>query len=224
MDNIQRWRKLSKLQSELLCATVVEPLSDLDHRGVLNVFCVLISKLAPVEDGMSVMMPQSKKRDYTTSPKNCVRQSPAFSANLPTGSWRLNLSPAMVNCWTLNTEGTSAGRGVASSRDSPRRRCRLLSNNSWVPCENSICLHSQNVAGFPKHPERCADWFSHFRQREGKGSIDLVLLQETRVDIGYSSFMDDLYNKTWGVVTNPGRTKWTESEHPRGGVAMQLYP
>ena len=34
--------------------------------------------------------------------------------------------------------------------------------------------------------------------------------------------MNDLYNKTWGVVTKPGRTKWTESERLRGGVAMIL--
>ena len=55
-------------------------------------------------------------------------------------------------------------------------------------------------------------------------TIDRVILQETGVDIGESSFMDDLYNKTWGFVTNPGRTKWTDSEHPRGGVAMLFNP
>ena len=72
--------------------------------------------------------------------------------------------------------------------------CTSLSNtkNLWVPRENSICLHPQNVAGFPKHPERRADWFSYFRQREGKGTIDMILLQENRVDIGESASMDDL--------------------------------
>ena len=34
--------------------------------------------------------------------------------------------------------------------------------------------------------------------------------------------MDDLYNMTWGFVPKPGCTKWKESEHPRGGVAMLL--
>ena len=63
-----------------------------------------------------------------------------------------------------------------------------------------------------------------FRQREGKGPIDLVLLQENRVNIGDSSSMDDLYNNTWGFVTKPGRTQWTESEHPRGVVTMLLNP
>ena len=52
--------KFIKLQPELLCATVEEPLSDLDHWEVLNVLCALLFKLEPVEDGMTVVMPQSK--------------------------------------------------------------------------------------------------------------------------------------------------------------------
>ena len=36
--------------------------------------------------------------------------------------------------------------------------------------------------------------------------------------------MDKLYNKTWRFVNTPGRTKWTESEITRGGVAMLLNP
>ena len=39
-------RKIQKLQPGLLYATVVEPLSDLDQWGVLNVLCVLLPKLA----------------------------------------------------------------------------------------------------------------------------------------------------------------------------------
>ena len=45
-----------------------------------------------------------------------------------------------------------------------------------------------------------------------------------RVDIGESVYMDKLYNKTWGFVNKLGHTKWKESEHLRGGVAMLLNP
>ena len=43
-DNIQRWRRFSKLQPDLLCATVVEPLGYLDYWGVINVLCVFATK------------------------------------------------------------------------------------------------------------------------------------------------------------------------------------
>ena len=59
--------KFIKLQPELLCATVEEPLSDLDHWGVLNVLCALLFKLAPVEDGMTVVMPRSQAGLYHVS-------------------------------------------------------------------------------------------------------------------------------------------------------------
>ena len=66
-DNIQRWRRFIKLQPELLCATVVEPLADLDHWGVLNALCVLLPKLAPIEVETNVVMPQTKAVLYHLS-------------------------------------------------------------------------------------------------------------------------------------------------------------
>ena len=67
MDNIQRWRRFYKLQPELLCATVVEPLADLDHWGILNVMCVLLPRLASVEVETNVVMPQTKAVLYHLS-------------------------------------------------------------------------------------------------------------------------------------------------------------
>ena len=43
-----------------MCATVVEPLSDLDQWGILNVLCVLLPKLAPIDIETDVVMPQRK--------------------------------------------------------------------------------------------------------------------------------------------------------------------
>ena len=71
-----------------------------------------------------------------------------------------------------------------SKHSTPRSRRTGMLKTSQRPRENSIGLHSLNVAGVPKNPERCAEWFGHFRQRESRGAIDLVLLQETRVSVG----------------------------------------
>ena len=130
----------------------------------------------------------------------------------------------MVKCWTLGAEGVSAELEDASSRHMPHRRPRRIFKTSRLPRDNSIGLHSQNVAGFPKNPEHCATWFSHFRQSEARGIIDLVLLQETRVTLGEAAPMDNLYNSSWGFVHKLGRSLWTESEFSRGGVAILLIP
>ncbi|CAI5717474.1 unnamed protein product [Peronospora effusa] len=134
----------------------------------------------------------------------------------------------MVNCWTFSTEGLSAAQGAdlsgGAKEDTIRRLRRAMSKASQRPSENSIGLHSQNVAGFPKHPERCEEWFSHFRQRETRGVIDLVLLQETRVSIGEAARLNKFYSTTWGFVDKSGRTRWTESETARGRVAILLNP
>uniref|UniRef100_M4C5M2 Uncharacterized protein n=1 Tax=Hyaloperonospora arabidopsidis (strain Emoy2) TaxID=559515 RepID=M4C5M2_HYAAE len=66
-DNIQRWRCFNKLQPELLCATVIEPLPDLDHWGILNVICVLLPQLAPADVETNVVMPQTKAVLYHLS-------------------------------------------------------------------------------------------------------------------------------------------------------------
>ena len=154
----------------------------------------------------------------------CARRSSAFFANLPTGNRHLIFSFEMVNCWTLGSESVSAELGDASSRGMPQRRQRRLLKTSCLPRDNSIGLHSQNVATFPKYMEHCATWFSHFRQNEARGTIDLILLQETRVTIGDSATMEKLYNSSWGSVHKLGRSLWTESEHSRGGVAILLNP
>ena len=149
----------------------------------------------------------SPKQCYITFLQRCARLPPAFYANLPTGNWSFTLSPTMVNCWTISTEGTSAAQGSDSSggvdpspsfaspverpwslasaelpsvpipkNGKPRSRRTGMLKIFQRPRKNSIGLHSQNVAWFPKHPEHCAEWFGHFRQRKSRGAIDLFLL------------------------------------------------
>ena len=78
---------------------------------------------------------------------------------------------------------------------------------------NSFGLYSPNAAGFLKHPEHCSSWLSHFWQSKSRGTIGLILLQETRVTIGESMTIGNLYNSYWDFVHKRGRSLWTESEH-----------
>ena len=39
-DSIQRWRRFNTMQPDLLCVTVVTPVTDIDHWGVLNVLSI----------------------------------------------------------------------------------------------------------------------------------------------------------------------------------------
>ena len=66
-DSIQRWRRVITLQPDLLCATEVNPVTDIDHWGVLNVLSVLLPSLMSPERGTSVVMPQTKTAVYYTS-------------------------------------------------------------------------------------------------------------------------------------------------------------
>ena len=90
---------------------------------------------------------------HTTSPKRCARRSSAFSANRPTDNRRLTLSLAMVNCCTLCAEGVSDELEGSPPQSMPQRRRRFLLKEFRRSRNNSISLHSNNVAEFPKHPE-----------------------------------------------------------------------
>ena len=142
----------------------------------------------------------------------------------------------MANGWTISTEVTLTAQGSGSSggadpstsfsfpverpterhsipiskHGTPRRLRTGMFKTSQRPRESSIGLHSQNLAGFPKHPERCAEWFGHFKQRESQGSIDLVRLQEARFSVGEAAGLNKLYKTTWGFMDKLGRTRWTE--------------
>lgn len=175
------------VQSELLCAIVVKQLPNLKQQGVLNVLCVLLPQLASVEDEMKVVMPQSKEVHLAVF---------SIYENLPTGSRRLTLSLAMVNCWDIITEVVSAARTTIQSGGAdpspsypyvagrPRSPTKVELpyspskgnhtpkssqgpvKTSQRPCKNIIGLHSQNVKKFPKHSKRCTKCFDHFRQHE----------------------------------------------------------
>ena len=105
-----------------------------------------------------------------------------------------------------------------------KQRCKRQLSVKQRHRDNTVGLHSQNVAGSPKRSDRCKEWFRHFRQHEDRGQIDLILLQEKRVALGEAIYLDNLYHQPWGFVTKPGRTLLTESTEARGGVATLLNP
>ena len=167
------------------------------------------------------MMPQTKAVLYHLS--KVVRAAVFIILCKPADCQpALDLMLAMVRCWTLCAEGASANLVDASSRIIPQLRRRLLLKTSRHPRDNCFGLHSQNVAGFLKNLEHFASWFYHFRQ--GQGTIDLVLLQETRVTTGESATMKTLYNSSWGFVHKIGRSLWNEPEQSCGGAAILLNP
>ncbi|CAI5742119.1 unnamed protein product [Hyaloperonospora brassicae] len=54
-DLIQRWKKVHKLHPQLLCATVVDPIM-IDEWGILNVICLMLPYLTPVDNSTAVVM------------------------------------------------------------------------------------------------------------------------------------------------------------------------
>ena len=89
-----------------------------------------------------------------------------------------------------------------------------LSSAQIRDTRSSIGMHSQKCRGIPKDPERWGEWFDHFRQRDSRGAIDLVLLQETRISIGEAAGLNKLY-------TTPHGASWTSSDAHGGPSSTQ---
>ena len=135
--------------------TVVEPLADLNHWGILNVLCVLLPQLAPIEIETDVVMPQTKDVLYHLS--NEVRAAVVgILCKHANGNRRLTLSLAMVNCWNLCAKSVLDELGDATPRIMSQRHGRFLLKDSRHLRNNSIGLLSHNIAGFPTYPEHCS--------------------------------------------------------------------
>ena len=79
-------------------------------------------------------------------------------------------------------------------------------------------FHTQNVMGMPKAAASLEAWFSHFRQRQDCGALDVVLIQETHVLGEETTRMQHDYSRSWGFNDIPsiGRGSHTKplSERP----------
>ena len=101
----------------------------------------------------------------------CALLYPAFNANLPTGNCRLTLSPAMVSCWTISIEGTSA----AQESDSSGGADTSPSFPSLVERPYSLFSAESHSIPITKHgtPRRCRTGMLKTSQRPRKNSIGL---------------------------------------------------
>ncbi|KAF1329401.1 reverse transcriptase, partial [Globisporangium splendens] len=86
-----------------------------------------------------------------------------------------------------------------------------------------------NVMGFSKSDANLNAWFSHFRQTDDSGSLDIVFLQETHVLETEVASMQSRFRRSWGFQepseeSDPRLSLWSASTERKGGVAILLNP
>ncbi|KAF1332969.1 reverse transcriptase, partial [Globisporangium splendens] len=107
----------------------------------------------------------------------------------------------------------------------PRRRSATVSARH----ELTVGFHTQNVMGFSKSDANLNAWFSHFRQTDDSGSLDIVFLQETHVLETEVASMQSRFRRSWGFQepseeSDPRLSLWSASTERKGGVAILLNP
>ncbi|KAF1329278.1 hypothetical protein FI667_g6103, partial [Globisporangium splendens] len=107
----------------------------------------------------------------------------------------------------------------------PRRRSATISARH----ELTVGFHTQNVMGFSKSDANLNAWFSHFRQTDDSGSLDIVFLQETHVLETEVASMQSRFRRSWGFQepseeSDPRLSLWSASTERKGGVAILLNP
>ncbi|KAF1314877.1 reverse transcriptase, partial [Globisporangium splendens] len=112
-------------------------------------------------------------------------------------------------------------------RDNHRPRRRSATVNARH--ELTVGFHTQNVMGFSKSDANLNAWFSHFRQTDDSGSLDIVFLQETHVMETEVASMQSRFRRSWGFQepseeSDPRLSPWSASTERKGGVAILLNP
>ncbi|KAF1319878.1 hypothetical protein FI667_g12756, partial [Globisporangium splendens] len=112
-------------------------------------------------------------------------------------------------------------------RDNHRPRRRSATVNARH--ELTVGFHTQNVMGFSKSDANPNAWFSHFRQTDDSGSLDIVFLQETHVLETEVASMQSRFRRSWGFQepseeSDPRLSLWSASTERKGGVAILLNP
>ncbi|KAF1320212.1 Kinesin protein, partial [Globisporangium splendens] len=112
-------------------------------------------------------------------------------------------------------------------RDNHRPRRRSATVNARH--ELSVGFLTQNVMGFSKSDANLNAWFSHFRQTDDSGSLDIVFLQETHVLETEVASMQSRFRRSWGFQepsegSDPRLSLWSASTERKGGVAILLNP
>ncbi|KAF1328529.1 reverse transcriptase, partial [Globisporangium splendens] len=217
-DNIKQWNRLEKLDDSLLTATVSRPI-DPDKWAILNVISLLLPSMFPKHEAVGHVMPETRAEEYW----------------LRAGGDGSTVSPAEVQRGIQGTS-TYSGDGLPlrpyqsttqARRDNHRPRRRSATVNARH--ELTVGFHTQNVMGFSKSDANLNAWYSHFRQTDDSGSLDIVLLQETHVLETEVASMQSRFRRSWGFQepseeSDPRLSLWSASTERKGGVAILLNP
>ncbi|KAF1335469.1 hypothetical protein FI667_g1381, partial [Globisporangium splendens] len=214
-DNIKQWNRLEKLDDSLLTATVSRPI-DPDKWAILNVISLLLPSMFPKHEAVGHVMLETRAEEYW----------------LRTGGDGSTVSPAEVQRGIQGTS-TYSGDGLPlrpyqsttqARRDNHRPRRRSATVNARH--ELTVGFHTQNVMGLSKSDANLNAWFSHFRQTDDSGSLDIVFLQETHVLETEVASMQSRFRRSWGFQEpseelDPRLSLWSASTERKGGKQDQ---
>ncbi|KAF1328105.1 reverse transcriptase, partial [Globisporangium splendens] len=232
-DNIKQWNRLEKLDDSLLTATVSRPI-DPDKWAILNVISLLLPSMFPKHEAVGHVMPETRAEEYWRTHGASTR-TVLGGSSVRAGGDGSTVSPTEIQRG-IQGISTYSGDGLPlrpyqpttqARRDNhrPRRRSATVSARH----ELTVGFHTQNVMGFSKSDANLNAWFSHFRQTDDSGSLDIVFLQETHVLETEVASMQSRFCRSWGFQepseeSDPRLSLWSASTERKGGVAILLNP
>ncbi|KAF1314221.1 reverse transcriptase, partial [Globisporangium splendens] len=222
-DNIKQWNRLEKLDDSLLTATVSRPI-DPDKWAILNVISLLLPSMFPKHEAVGHVMPETRAEEYW----------PAQS----------ELKAPMVPQLALYLVAVQCEQGEMAQLSLRRKYSVEYKAYQRIPAMDYRCDHinpqpklvvtttdpeGANVMGFSKSDANLNAWFSHFRQTDDSGSLDIVFLQETHVLETEVASMQSRFRRSWGFQepseeSDPRLSLWSASTERKGGVAILLNP
>ncbi|KAF1328452.1 reverse transcriptase, partial [Globisporangium splendens] len=222
-DNIKQWNRLEKLDDSLLTATVSRPI-DPDKWAILNVISLLLPSMFLKHEAVGHVMPETRAEEYW----------PAQS----------ELKAPMVPQLALYLVAVQCEQGEMAQLSLRRKYSVEYKAYQRIPAMDYRCDHinpqpklvvtttdpeGANVMGFSKSDANLNAWFSHFRQTDDSGSLDIVFLQETHVLETEVASMQSRFRRSWGFQepseeSDPRLSLWSASTERKGGVAILLNP
>ncbi|KAJ0392380.1 hypothetical protein ATCC90586_012015 [Pythium insidiosum] len=125
-------------------------------------------------------------------------------------------------CYRLHSERAGVRTAYPMRTSSPAKTDPLAHD----PVD-SICLLSQNVRGFHKTPATIDLWYDSFRSLVSRRPIDVVILQETKVDADWNDRLRGAYEKAWGYEEQRLErpiSYWTAGAGLSGGLGLLVHP
>ncbi|KAF1334471.1 Reverse transcriptase precursor, partial [Globisporangium splendens] len=222
-DNIKQRNRLEKLDDSLLTATVSRPI-DPDKWAILNVISLLLPSMFPKHEAVGHVMLETRAEEYW----------PAQS----------ELKAPMVPQLALYLVAVQCEQGEMAQLSLRRKYSVEYKAYQRIPAMDYRCDHinpqpklvvtttdpeGANVMGFSKSDANLNAWFSHFRQTDDSGSLDIVFLQETHVLETEVASMQSRFRRSWGFQepseeSDPRLSLWSASTERKGGVAILLNP